>query len=159
MCVIQYTELFTCNHLLAMWCISEWYKIFNRKNVGRGLVLYNRIWLIGSGKVSMHFKRNKYWIFCIDFSPIFWNAHCIVLYLKVEGNVSNLNVLSEYYLFFNRFFSLTVIKIKKLFTHKLKFAAFYFTRCYLLDWSGVGYLWINVMFLSAGSHSDGTHSL
>ncbi len=30
-----------------------------------------------------------------------------------------------------------------------KHAAFGFTRCYLMDWSGVDYLWIIVMFLSA----------
>ncbi len=39
-------------------------------------------------------------------------------------------------------------------------AAFYFTRCSLMDWSHVDYLWVIVMFLSAvWTHSDGTHSL
>ncbi len=37
--------------------------------------------------------------------------------------------------------------------------AFNFTSLYLMDWSGVDYLWIIVMFLAAiRTHSDGTHS-
>ncbi len=42
-----------------------------------------------------------------------------------------------------------------------KHALFHFTRHSLVDWSGVDYLWIIVMFLISclDSHSDGTHSL
>ncbi len=41
-----------------------------------------------------------------------------------------------------------------------KHAYFCFTRYLLMDWSGVDYLWIIVMFLLAvWTHFDGTHSL
>lgn len=87
-CFIQAFLYFDLNslttHLLTMWCISEWYKIFNRKNVGRSLVFTGFDWL---DQENWPFQKEQELNFLYWFFTYIWSMHCIVLCLKVEGNV------------------------------------------------------------------------